>query len=215
VWPFAEKAWQTTALFAGAWAALLLHRIGGRAAMLWAARAAGLAGLLFGLGLLIDNPWMANEAVGATPLLNALLPAYALPALLVALALGRAPEARRPPALVPVLAAFTLANAFAWVTLEVRRFFHPEAPAYGTVGEAEMYAYSGAWLVLGAALIAIGIRTGRQEIRLAALALVALTTLKAFPGGHGRADRAVARAVLPRAGAGADRARGGVSALLW
>ena len=43
-----------------------------------------------------------------------------------------------------------------------------------------MYAYSGAWLLLGAVMVAIGIRTGRKEIRLAALAVIALVTLKVF-----------------------------------
>jgi len=48
------------------------------------------------------------------------------------------------------------------------------------IGEAEMYAYSGAWLLLGAVLVAIGIRSGRKEIRLAALAVIALATFKVF-----------------------------------
>ena len=179
-WDFAEAAWQCTALFAGAWALLLAHRRGGRAAMLWSARAAGLAGLAVGLILLLQNPWTAGEDIPGLPLLTALVPAYALPALLVALAVARVPEARTPPGLNALLSGYALVSAFAWATLEVRRAFHPEKIAWAPIGEAEMYAYSGAWLLLGALLLAIGIRAGRKEIRLAALAVVGLTTLKVF-----------------------------------
>lgn len=179
-WEFLEAGLQLTALFACAWAALLLHWRNGRVAMLWSARAAGMAGLVLGLMLLVANPWSADEEIGPVPLLNALLPAYGLPALLVALAVMRAPEARQPPGMAHLLAGYTLAAAFAWVTLEVRRAFHPVGFGRAPVGEAEMYAYSGAWLLFGAVLVAIGIRSGRKEIRLAALAVIALTTLKVF-----------------------------------
>ncbi|MEO3472249.1 DUF2339 domain-containing protein [Roseomonas sp. CAU 1739] len=179
-WDFAEAAWQCSALFACAAVALLLHRRSGRAAMLWAARAAGLVGLLVGLILLAANPWTTNRDVGAWPLLNALAPAYLLPALLAAWAIARAPEARQPPGAAQVLAGYALVSAFAWVTLEVRRAFHPEKIGVLPIGEAEMYAYSGAWLLLGAVMVAIGIRSGRKEIRLAALAVIALVTFKVF-----------------------------------
>jgi len=179
-WDFAEAAWQCTALFVCAAAALVLHRRSGRVTMLWAARAAGLVGLLVGLILLAANPWTTNREVGALPLLNALAPAYLLPALLAAWAVARAPEARQPPGAAQMLAAYALVSGFAWVTLEVRRAFHPQKIGVARVGEAEMYAYSGAWLLLGAAMIAIGIRSGRKEIRLAALAVIALVTFKVF-----------------------------------
>lgn len=179
-WDFAEAAWQCSALFAGAWAALLVHRRGGRAALLWAARAAGGAGLLLGALLVLHNPWSTGQDLGGWPLLNALGLAYALPALLVALAVARAPELARPPALRLALSAHALVAAFAWVTLEVRRAFHPERIGRAPVGEAEMYAYSGAWLLLGAVLVAIGIRSGRREVRLAALGVIALATFKVF-----------------------------------
>jgi uncharacterized membrane protein len=66
------------------------------------------------------------------------------------------------------------------VTLEVRRAFHPTDIGWAPIEDAEMYAYSGAWLLLGAVLLAIGIRSGRREIRLAALGVIALVTLKVF-----------------------------------
>ncbi|MBR0673525.1 DUF2339 domain-containing protein, partial [Neoroseomonas soli] len=179
-WDFLEAGLQATALLGCAWAALLAHRRSGREAMLWAARAAGMGGVLLGLILLVANPWRMNEEIGPVPLWNALLPAYGLPALLAALAVARAPETRTPPGAAQLLGGFTLVSAFAWVTLEVRRGFHPVKFGAAPVEEAEMYAYSGAWLLLGAALLAIGIRSGRKEVRLAALAVIALATLKVF-----------------------------------
>ena len=130
--------------------------------------------------LLLHNPWSANQDIPGLPLLNALVPAYALPALLVALALARAPELAAPKAVAGGLAAYVLVAAFAWVTLEVRRAFHAENIGWASIGEAEMYAYSGAWLLLGALLLGIGIRSARREIRLAALGVIALTTFKVF-----------------------------------
>jgi uncharacterized membrane protein len=121
-----------------------------------------------------------NAEIPGVLLLNALLPAYALPALLAGLAVARAPEARVPQGLGHLLAAYALAAGFAWVTLEVRRAFHPTDLGWARIEDAEMYAYSGAWLLLGALLLAIGIRSGRKEIRLAALGVIALTTLKVF-----------------------------------
>lgn len=179
-WTFAEAAWQATALLAGAWAALLLHRREGRAALLWAARTAGAAGLGLGALLLLQNPWTAGEPVPGLPVLNALLPAYGLPAVLVALAMLRAPELAQPSGLRRGLGAYVLAASFAWATLEVRRAFHAEEIGWAAVGEAEMYAYSAAWLLLGGVLLAIGIRSGQKAIRLAALGVIALATVKVF-----------------------------------
>ena len=45
---------------------------------------------------------------------------------------------------------------------------------------AELYAYSGAWLGFGAVLLGLGIRNGIPALRLAALAVLGLTILKAF-----------------------------------
>lgn len=51
----------------------------------------------------------------------------------------------------------------------------------GAPGRAERYAYSGAWLGFGTRPLALDIRAGIPALRLAALAVMALTTGKAFP----------------------------------
>lgn len=131
----------------------------------------GLA-LLGGALLLLLNPLPTGQDAGSLPVLNALLPAYAVPAAL-------AVATRRRGRLLP---AYALAAAFAWVTTSVRHACHPDALALwaAPVGDAELWAYSGAWLLLGAALLAWGLRAGRRPVRLAALALVGLASAKVF-----------------------------------
>ncbi|MBX9701121.1 MAG: DUF2339 domain-containing protein, partial [Acetobacteraceae bacterium] len=183
-WSFREAAFQCLALALLATGVRRLDaRLGGRAVLAWGWRAQQAASMLLGLFLLlVVNPAIhADSGVIGVPVFNELLIAYALPALLAAAA-ARAPETAWPEGARPVLGAYALAMLFGWVTLEVRHHFQPAAmlldlaPPEG----AELYAYSLAWLGLGAALLAVGVQRGVKALRLAALALIALTVLKAF-----------------------------------
>src|SRR6202044_3936275 len=80
------------------------------------------------------------------------------------------------------LAGYALPAGFAWITLEVRHLFHPVAMQMPTipVSDAELWSWSGAWLAYGAALMAVGIRSGTKPLRLAALAIIGLTAAKVF-----------------------------------
>ncbi|MBX6374996.1 MAG: DUF2339 domain-containing protein, partial [Acetobacteraceae bacterium] len=164
----------------------LNRRRGGRPALALAWRLQGLAGLAIGLGLLVANPALvpAETPLGRWPVLNLLLPAYLLPAALALLAARlreMAPKSGAP-LLRGVLAGYALLAAFAWVTLSVRHAFHPERLLLDAapVGEAELWAYSGAWVAFGAVLLWLGIRSGARALRLAALGVIALSTLKVF-----------------------------------
>lgn len=161
---------------------LLNRRLGQRPVLAWGWRAQQGLALLLGAVLILANPaFDPDGAVAQVPVLNELLLAYALPGLLAAWA-ARAPESAEPEGFRQALATYALAALFAWVTLEVRRSFQPlampleVAPPEG----AELYAYSFAWLAFGAALLAAGVRSGARAVRLAALAVIALTVLKAF-----------------------------------
>lgn len=181
-WSFLEAALQVLGLgLLAAGLRLLNRRLGERPVLAWGWRAQQAAALLGGVLLLLGNPALDPEAVlRPTPLLNELLPAYLLPGLLAAAA-ARAPESGRPEGFRAVLAAYALAAGFAWVTLEVRHGFQPEAMALDLAPPegAELWAYSGAWLALGAALLALGLRLGQRALRLAALGLLGLTAAKA------------------------------------
>src|SRR5262249_49948607 len=71
---------------------------------------------------------------------------------------------------------------FAWITLQIRYWFHPGhmGVIMGTVDDAELWAWSGAWLAYGVALMVLGIRTNERLLRLAALGFVGLVCVKVF-----------------------------------
>lgn len=172
---YLEAGLYVSALGVLALAAQRLHARQGRPVLRAASEVLGVLALSGGWSLLVLNPLLLGGDVGPYPVLNALLPAYAVPAALALL--GRRGGARG-----RVLAAYAGLAAFAWITLSVRHAFHPVRMAIWAedVEDAELWAYSGAWLLLGAALMAWGMRTGRRPVRLAALALVGLSAAKVF-----------------------------------
>jgi uncharacterized membrane protein len=141
----------------------------------------GAVALIGAVLLLVANPAFTGDVVGTLPLLDWLLPAYLVPALL-AVAASRHAAVRRVPKLPMVLEAYALVAGFAWLTLEVRHLFNPgqiELPAI-PVGDAELWAWSGAWLAYGVTVMAIGIHTGVRHVRLAALGIIGLAAAKVF-----------------------------------
>ncbi|WP_237213658.1 DUF2339 domain-containing protein [Falsiroseomonas oryziterrae] len=161
---------------------LLNRRLGDRVVPRWGWILQLGAMVALGSCMILANPAVfAGIAVTGWPVLNALLLAYAVPAA----AAGWAASAREtdawPPAR-PLLGGYAILSAFAWVTLEVRHLFQADAMALSQAapGEAELYAYSGAWLLLAGALLALGIRAGVPALRLGALAVIAVTIVKVF-----------------------------------
>jgi uncharacterized membrane protein len=169
-----EATLHEAALAVQAVAALAIASRTGRPVLLWAARILG--GLaLAGLALLIAfNPAFTGEDADQT----ALVAGYLVPAIAAGLAL-RHTEVRRPPWLLPAAA---LLGGFAWIGLAIRIGTHPTDPALSdeAVGAAEMWAYSGAWLVYGAALMGVGLWRNLRSLRLAALGVIGLVAAKAF-----------------------------------
>jgi uncharacterized membrane protein len=80
------------------------------------------------------------------------------------------------------LALFALVAGFAWITLEIRQIFHPGGLGLfdGQVEDAELWAWSGAWLLYGIALMFQGIRSRERALRLAALGVIGLVCAKVF-----------------------------------
>jgi len=147
--------------------------VAGRAALVLAT----LAAVFF--HLLERNPAFRLLPVGESPVWNLLLPAYALPALLLWLA-GRT-LARRGETLEANAARIgTLVFAFVWITLEVRHAFRGGDLATGTASGAERFAYSATWAVLATLLLVLGVVRGVRGLRLAALAIMLLVVLKVF-----------------------------------
>jgi uncharacterized membrane protein len=143
----------------------------------WAWRIQGGLALAGGLALLMGNPAFFYSFVGTRPLFDALLPAYLVPAVVAALAIRPVPPSLRTP-----LACYALFAVFAWITLEIRHLFHPEDMALNeeAILDPELWAWSGAWMAYGLALMAGGVVSGRKPLRLAALSLIALAGAKVF-----------------------------------
>jgi uncharacterized membrane protein len=141
----------------------------------------GALALAGGVLLILFNPLLTGDEPGRLPLLDWLLPAYLLPALLAVVALRNAATAQ-PSSLRPLLGAYALFAGLVWLTLEVRHLFHAGPVGLDTVAveDAELWAWSGAWLAYGATVMAIGIAAGHRQLRLAALAIVGLTAAKVF-----------------------------------
>ncbi|MCC7290473.1 MAG: DUF2339 domain-containing protein [Phycisphaerales bacterium] len=138
---------------------------------------AGLSGVL--TLLLRFNPLWAHESMGATPVANLLLLVYGLPALLMAWVAkllqreGDAPAAR-------LAGGWTLLFVFVLITLQVRQGFHGDFLDGRTTTNAEWYAYSAAWIVLGTLLLVLGILTRGLVLRWASLIVMLAAVGKVF-----------------------------------
>jgi len=150
---------------------------------LWAGRVltvmgAGMVGLCLFTGL---NPVIERQMVGNWPLVNALAPAYLLPALLLAIIGYLLRDMTMPRLLRQAGPPVVLALLLAWLSFEVRRWFHaPDMMHVGGISTAETYTYSVVWLLFALALLAGGIVLRAAALRYAALAVLVLTVLKVF-----------------------------------
>jgi uncharacterized membrane protein len=177
---FAEMVLQTNAWSAMAVGALWVDRGRNHPVLMGGAILLGVlaAWQTFSFHLLDQNPLFTGTSVGGVPIVDLLLPGYALPALWCVLA-ARMPQVAARPLLRRGLEGAALVLGLVWVTLVVRRVF--DGPTLqGETSDPEWYAYSGVWLIYGAGLLALGIRRGSRALRYASLAVVTLTIAKVF-----------------------------------
>lgn len=138
-----------------------------------------IAGLISVFGLLIlENPLIWRIDVGGA-VFNLLLLGYGLPAVLMLL-LAYAAAGERGKVYANTIAGGALVFALAYVTLEIRRFYHGPFLDSGETTGAEQYTYSIGWLAFGVVLLGVGITVNSERARLASAAVIALTILKAF-----------------------------------
>jgi len=129
------------------------------------------------LQVLWSNPLFTQEPVGAYPVVNVLLLAYAVPA---AIAFRIAADDWAPVWLPRALAVGGFGLVFAYVSLEVTRAFQGPVLNTHSTTNTEFYAYSMVWLVFAALLLALGIFRKEALLRYASLAVLWLTILKVF-----------------------------------
>jgi uncharacterized membrane protein len=131
------------------------------------------------VGLLgVANPYFTNEAIGGRALFSSLLVGYLLPGL-AALFVARHARSLRPECFTRAAGILAVALIFFYVTLEVRHAFLGERISkwLGT-SDAESWAYSFAWLLLGILFLGYGLLRGSLEARMASAILVVLAALK-------------------------------------
>jgi uncharacterized membrane protein len=140
--------------------------------------AVALVSAAVGLGALV-NPVVTSDPIGGGGFWNALLLAYAAPAALCA-AVARAKDAigRR---LARAASVGAILLVFAYATIETRRVFQgPEVGPGLPASDAETYAYSAVWLLLGLTLLAYGMWRRSVAARLASAFFILAATLKVF-----------------------------------
>jgi uncharacterized membrane protein len=171
---FSEVALHLLTLAVQATVYLYLAQRLARPMLVWAWRILGGMALAIGAVLLAANPAVTDAQAGVLTLLAA----YLAPAVLAANAVSRV--AGR--ALRRLLAAYAVLAGFTWITLQIRQIFHPASLSLvrSPVEDAELWAWSGAWLAYGIALMAAGIRLDNRPLRLTALGVVGLVCAKVF-----------------------------------
>ncbi len=163
----------------------LMHRqrLFSSAVSRWGARlllaAAAAAAVLFSLVAL--NPVVTGEPVAGGLFFNALLLAYLAPVPLIGL-IARRLEVIGWEKFRPAGGVLALVLLFAYLTLQTKRVFQGMLMTPWSQSLGETYAYSAVWLAFALALFVAGIRLGRQPVRLAGLAVLALVVLKVFVG---------------------------------
>lgn len=137
--------------------------------------------VVLGLVMTVFSPlgdgWLTGDEVRGVILVNDLLLAYALPGGLL-LWIVRASRSRMRFA---GLAAAALLLAY-WIGCAIRHLWQGGTGMALSRGfaQGELYAYTVALLVAGAAALALALRLGRTGLRLAGLALIGLAVAKAF-----------------------------------
>jgi uncharacterized membrane protein len=171
---FTEVTMHLATLSAQATASLWLAQRTGRPVLDWAWRVQGAVAFAVGAVLLLVNPAFADLSGAVVSLLFG----YLVPALLAVvvfrmMAIAQMREALR---------GYAILAGFAFIGLLIRDSFHPGAMGFGVnpVEDAELWAWSLGWLLYGAALMVLGIRTHSHALRIWALAIVGLVAAKAF-----------------------------------
>ena len=128
--------WLALALFL-----LRLERSGSHRVRDWGWRAIGTVGVGWTLliTLLGTNPYLNGFEVGDMPVLNLVLLAYGMPALLLALAANELARQRHF-LFSRIVAASSVVTAIATVLLEIRQAFHGSRLDEGDLGQAEAYS---------------------------------------------------------------------------
>ncbi|MHB2166049.1 DUF2339 domain-containing protein [Alsobacter sp. R-9] len=140
----------------------------------------GLGASVFGLVLAVNPLLSGSERVAGGAVFNSLLPGYLMPAL-AALGLALVARERRPRWFQLAAMALAFVLQFLWMVMLIRHLYQGERIVlWRPTGDAELYTYSAAFLVMGLALLAFGVVRQSRTARLASGLYVLLTVGKVF-----------------------------------
>ena len=140
-----------------------------------------LAGVAMGaLGLFIwQNPVWNNVDISQGLILNELNFAYLLPFLLYGLIAWQSNN-KRPRWYVVTISVYSALLGAAWVNFFIHHIFHPENFSSNVVQDAQQYTYSAVWLLIGIAVLAVGLYTRSKTWRAVSGLLIAVVVVKVF-----------------------------------
>lgn len=149
----------------------------------------GVGSLIFGavtlaittIGLaIVANPLFSGEPVLGGPVMNSLIPAYLLPAVVAAILASNARGAR-PTWYVSIALGVALVLQLIYTILAIRSFFQGTIVIWWyRTGQAELWSYTVAMLVIGLALLAAGFLRRNRLLRLLSAGYIVAAVLKAF-----------------------------------
>ena len=171
-----------TAVFLGAGCALMyLGKKWNRQTYVTAGLYAGLFAMsrVVYFELLQHNPYWDDQFVGNLPILNGLWLNFIVPVVGAyfyrdALLKNGIENGTK------LLHKIMLVLVLAFVTLQVRHFYHHPSLTEGMTTYAEIYTYSVVWLLTGVCILAWGIVRENEMLRYASLAVIGLAILKVF-----------------------------------
>ena len=139
--------------------------------------------VIFLLGVCLGKSplFNASETVNGNFVLNSLTLAYFVPTILLSLIAVRLRN-RRPEKYIQVIGGLALLSLILFITSLIRFVFSGEMISIfeRSPEGIELYAISAAWLLFGIALLVVGIKKNRLDLRMASAVLITLTILKAF-----------------------------------
>jgi len=131
----------------------------------------------FFFDVLAFNPLWNHYSVGSLPILNGLILNYLIPAVTLSVICKNYFDDSYPKNLVRIFAAFL---GFIFISLNIRQLFSGEFLDVSSVTNFENYTYSASWLVIGIITLVVGTKTENKNLRLCALALIAVASCKVF-----------------------------------
>ncbi len=176
-----ERGVITNMLFLVALSCFGVNRFFSRVAFSWCAIAL-LSIALFRLtyfDLLIHNPLFNNQKILGVFLFNSLLLPFGLPIIWTKYASDELIRVGKK-SWVKYCKGLMLIMAFTLINMNVRFLFHGEYLDQGITNNAEIYAYSVAWLLLGIGLLIAGIIKKDKLLRFSSLGVMVITVAKVF-----------------------------------